>query len=157
MSWQTVAEGTWDDIKTYVENRELQKGERMRVIMTLNMPVGHAFDLAGMEHVFSPMMPIGMDLVDVWGEGSRTAVVEMEADPAWLIPAVAFVAANWKVIAISVGVVLVTLLALVITFKIAIFTVATPGSTLVTAILIGAAAVGGLYLLTRGKSYAPTR
>jgi len=74
----------------------LPKGTPLRVVMDLKLPVGRAFDLPGAELVFKRFIPPGLILKDVHSEGSRRAVVELEADPAW-IPAVAlFIARHWS-------------------------------------------------------------
>lgn len=81
--WQTVAEGAhfWD-IKQLVADRELPKGTKIRVV--LDTPgFDWLFDMVGAELVFLPVVPKGMDLVDVWGENGQ-GIVEMEADPAHL-------------------------------------------------------------------------
>ncbi|MBA7597127.1 hypothetical protein ES703_04122 [subsurface metagenome] len=98
--WQTVARGdSLDELAATVANFELKKGTKIRFEMDLNMPVAFLFDMAGAEHLFS--MPEGVDLVDVYGEGWSKAVVEAEADPAWLVGILVFIRAHW--IAIVVG------------------------------------------------------
>ena len=106
MSFKIVAEGpSFDDLATTVSNFELKKGTKVRFEMDLNMPVAFLFNVAGIEHLFSID---GLDLKDVHGEGWSTAVVEAEADPAWLLGVIAFIKAHWVAIAIG-GIVLYTL------------------------------------------------
>jgi len=101
MNWVTVAQGVnLFDLEATVEDLELPKGARMKVIMDLKMPIGWAFDMAGAEFLFQPFVPDGMELVDVYGEGSQ-GFVEMEADPAWLLVALAFIKAHWLAITIA--------------------------------------------------------
>lgn len=104
--WQTVAEGTsLDELAATVADFELKKGTKIRFEMDLGMPVASLFDVAGVEHLFS--MPEGIDLIDVYGEGWSKAVIEAEADPAWLLAIVAFVKAHWIAIVIGTFVLLV--------------------------------------------------
>lgn len=112
MAWETVAEGTsLFDLQSLVGDMELPKGTKMQVIMDLHLPVSWIFDVAGAELIFQPLMPEGMDLVDVYGEGSQ-GVVEMEADPAWLLAVLAFLKAHWLFIIIA-GFLLGTLIAFI--------------------------------------------
>ena len=147
MAWQTVAVGSFDELRLMAANQELQKGTRVRVEMELSVPVGWAFDLAGVEKLFP--MPEGMDMVDVWGEGSRKAVVELEADPAWLVPMVLFLGANWKAVVIATAVGAFVLLAIVSLIKILVQVVKAPGAAFSLLLVGGIAAIGlGLLLAT---------
>ncbi len=114
-SWQQAAVGTslWD-LEATIADLNLQKGDRMRVEMDLKVPVGFLFDAAGAELLFKPVVPDGMDLVDVWGEGSK-AYVELEADPVFLVAALAFIKAHWVGIVIA-GFLLAALVASIIVF-----------------------------------------
>lgn len=58
----------------------LEPGSTFVVELQLNQPVASAFNLAGAESVFSPVVPPGLSLVDVRGVGTRTVVVEMRVD-----------------------------------------------------------------------------
>lgn len=99
--WVTVAEGvSLSDLSATVADMELPKGTKMMVVMDLKFPVGWAFDVAGAEWLFKPFTPDGMDLIDVYGEGSQ-GFVEMEADPAWLVAVLAFIRAHWLAITIA--------------------------------------------------------
>lgn len=99
--WELVAEGPLGDIQAKVADRELPKGTRVKMIMDLALPVGSIFDAAGAEWIFRPFVPDGFDMVDVYGDGSSKGVVEMEADPGWLLAAISFIRANWAAIIIS--------------------------------------------------------
>jgi len=95
--WVTVAQGTTFEMlgQARPADVELPKGTPIRVVMELSQPVAFAFNMAGAEAIFRPAMPDGMELVDVHSAGLSTVVVEMRADPAWLLPLVAFVAVRW--------------------------------------------------------------
>lgn len=118
--WQVVAQGTniWDLASTIGE-LELRKGSELRVIMDLNLPLGWAFDLAGAELIFKPFTPEGMTLVDVYGEGN-VGIVEMKADPAWLLAILAFIKAHWVAIIIAGFVLTVIIAFITVLVKIAV-------------------------------------
>lgn len=118
--WQTVAEGTniWD-LESTIGELHLPKGSEMRVEINLTMPVGWAFDIAGAELVFQPFIPAGMDLVDVYGEGSK-GYIDMEADPAWLLAALAFIRAHWLAITIAGFVLTAIIASIIVLVKIAV-------------------------------------
>lgn len=88
MAWKLVAES--DSLETFgddvVEDMELPKGTRVRITMNFHLPVGYFFNLPGAEYIFSPVMPEGIELIDVHANGAWGAIVEGVADPAWLIP-----------------------------------------------------------------------
>jgi len=84
----------------------LTKGTQVKFVLTLKLPVAKAFDLPGAELIFRPVIPPGLKLVDVWGEGLTTAIVLCEVDPnefvavaipvpAWLPAVIAFVVRHW--------------------------------------------------------------
>lgn len=99
--WVTVAEGTnLLDLTQTVADMELIKGTKIRAVIDLTLPLGWAFDVAGAELIFQPFMPEGVDLVDVYGEGSK-GYVDMEADPVWLVAFLAFLKAHWLAITIA--------------------------------------------------------
>lgn len=106
MAWETVAES--DSLEglgqALTEDMELPKGTKIRFVMQLIAPIGFVFSLPGMELLFRPFIPGGIDLVDVHGHGTWGAMIECEADPAWLIAVLAFVRAHWLAISlISIG------------------------------------------------------
>ena len=106
MIWKTVASGSsFEDLKTLVPDRELKKGDRLKIELTLNQPVARLFDLAGAELMFRGSMPDGLDLIDVYGEGNNKVVIIGEADPIFLVAAVTFIARNWLTLALlSLGI-----------------------------------------------------
>lgn len=120
--WETVAEGTsFSDLKSLVGEMELPKGAKVKVIMDLKVPVGFVFDAPGAEWFFKPFTPDGMEILDVYGEGSQ-GIVEMEADPAWLLGILAFIKAHWLAILIATFV-----LGAIITFIRIMVQIAGPG------------------------------
>jgi len=97
--WKTVAEGTnlWD-LEQVVEDMELPKGTHVKVVM--DTWASWAFDVAGAELAFKPFIPGGLELIDVYGERGK-GIVEMEADPAWLVAVLAFMKAHWLAVTIA--------------------------------------------------------
>lgn len=112
-AWQQVAQAAniWD-LESAVGELELPKGSKLKVVMDLKLPLDWLFDIGGIELIFKPFIPDGMDLIDVYGEEGR-GIVEMEADPAWLIAVLTFMKAHWLSIVIS-GFVLTTIIASII-------------------------------------------
>jgi hypothetical protein len=97
--WKTVATGaSLNDLESTIGELQLPKGTPMKIYM--DTPVSWAFDAFGAELLFKPYVPDGMELVDVYEENGR-GVVEMEADPAWLLAVVAFIKAHWLAIVIA--------------------------------------------------------
>ena len=97
--WQIVAEGTSIfDLESIIGQMELTKGMKVRVVMDTWVP--WLFDTAGAELIFKPFVPDGLDLIDVYGESGQ-GIVDMEADPAWLLAVVAFIKAHWVAITIA--------------------------------------------------------
>ncbi len=107
--------GSFDALRQAVPGAALRAGSPFIVQMGLKMPVAKAFDLAGAETLFRRVTPPGMDLVDVHSDGWSTVIVNMRvrAEAAQApegsarmaaLPAVAavvaFLAANWKILAL---------------------------------------------------------
>jgi len=138
MGWEVVAQGTSIfDLESTVGELELPKGSKIKVVLDLKLPLGWAFNLPGADLPFKPFIPEGTDLVDVYGEGSE-GIIELEADPVWLLALLAFIKAHWLAITIA-GFVLATIIALIIVLvKIAVAP-ALP--------IAGIAIAGGLALL----------
>ena len=110
--WTTVAQGvSLFDLEQVVGDMELTKGVKIKAVIDLTLPIGWAFDAAGAELIFQPFIPDGVDLIDVYGEGSQ-GIVEMEADPIWLLPFLSFLKAHWLAIAIA-GFVLTAIIAFI--------------------------------------------
>lgn len=147
-SWQTVAVGTSiGDLEATLSDFELKKGDRMRVIMDLpSWLPWNPFDLAGAEWVFQPYVPDGMDLIDVWGEG-RQGIVELEADPVWLVAALGFIKAHWLAIIIAGFLLTVLVTTIIVQVKIA----QAPALPIAMAAIIGGLAIVGIiaYSVTR--------
>lgn len=101
MPWIIAAEGTsfWD-LKETIADMELTKGTRMKVIMDTKISIGAAFDFIGAEWLMKPFIPDGMELIDVYGEGGQ-GIVELEADPVWLLAVLAFIKAHWLALVIA--------------------------------------------------------
>lgn len=92
----TVAEaGSFEELDKVLPQLEIPKGAKVRFVMELNAPVAPAFDLPGAEIIFGGAMPEGLELIDVYGEGWSTAVVEAESDPVHLAAIGTFLVAHW--------------------------------------------------------------
>ena len=150
MGWEVAAQGTnLANLSATLENFELPKGTRMKVIFDLKAPVGFLFNAAGAEWLAGPFIPDGMDLVDVYGSGSK-GIVEMESDPAWLLAVLAFMRAHW--VALTLGTFALWLLISLITV-----TIKMPAILALPWMLIVGAAVGIVGLIAlQGKRKAPS-
>ena len=145
MAWQTVAEGaSITELKQLVSDMELPKGSKVRVVM--NTPVPWLFDVAGAELAFRPFIPDGLDLIDVYGEDDK-GIVDMEADPAWLIAVLAFIKAHWLAIIIAGFV-----LTVIVSFIRVMVEVATASSVFPAIYIIIAAVIVVGILLSRRKA-----
>ncbi|MBA7644268.1 hypothetical protein ES703_52010 [subsurface metagenome] len=145
--WQVVAEGTnIRDLESTVGEMELPKGSKLLVVMDLKLPLGFLFDIAGAELLFKPFVPDGMDLIDVYGEGSQ-GFVEMEADPAWLLAVLAFVKAHWLAITIATFVLAAIIAAIIVLVKIAV----APALPIAAIAIGGGLALLGIVLLSRRR------
>jgi len=107
MAWKLLAES--DSIETLgddiVEDIELPKGTRVRIAMDFILPVGYFFDLPGAEYIFRPIMPEGIELIDVHANGAWGATIEGAVDPPWLLASLAFIKVHWLVISlITIGI-----------------------------------------------------
>lgn len=139
MAWQTVAGGaSFAELTTIIGDMELPKGTRVKVVMDLKLPLGWVFDTPMTQLAFGYLIPDGMKLIDVYGEGSQ-GIVEMEADPAWLLALLAFVKAHWVAILIATFV-----LGLIILFIRVMVEIVGPGPFGVPwwAWIVGGAAIG---------------
>lgn len=143
--WIIAAEGTsiWD-LESTVGELSLPKGSRIKVVMDLRLPLGWAFDMAGAESLFKPFAPGGTKVIDVYGEGS-TGIVEMEADPVWLLGFLAFIKAHWIAIMIAGFVLTVIIMSIIVLVKIAV----APALPIAAIAIIGALAIGGIILVGR--------
>ncbi len=142
--WIKVAEGpSLGELSPIVADMNLTKGTRMRVVMNTWAP--WLFDMAGAELAFAGSVPEGMDLIDVWGEGGQ-GIVELEADPIWMVAALAFIKLHW--VALIIGVLAGFVLG-AITTAVVVFILKVPAVAQIPVLLIIGAAIGivGLALL----------
>ena len=150
MAWRLVAEGaSLAELTSTVGELKLPKGSKVRVIM--DTWAAGAFDALGAELVFSPFIPDGLNLVDVWGEGGK-GIVEMEADPAWLLAILAFIKAHWLAIIIA-GFVL-TVIVSFIRIMVEVVTAPTPipaALIIIGVVLLAMMAMGKPNTQERGK------
>jgi len=141
----TVAEGTkFSELEQKVADMNLPKGTKIRAVMDTNY--SWLFDLAGAEWAIKPFVPDGVDLIDVYGEGNK-AIVDMEADPIYLVPLLIAIA-KWGAITIAVGFVLYTIVSLI-----RIMVWGAEAEAIPFALIAGiAAGVIGILLLTRSRA-----
>ena len=162
--WKEVSRSTNIlGIRSTIGDLELRPGDKMRIIMELKVPMGWLFDVGGIELIMQPFVPDGMNLVDVYGEGSE-AYVDMEVPSInndfriagsvgflgiGLVAALAFLKVHWVALAI-LGVAITTILAvIIILIKIAI----APALPIATMAIAGAVVLGIIVL----NQYAPPR
>ncbi len=146
--WQVVAEGTSIfDLESTIGQLELTKGMKVRVVM--ETPAPWIFDTAGAELVFKPFVPEGLDLIDVYGENGQ-GIVDMEADPAWLLAVLAFMKAHWLAITIA-GFALAALISFITVM------VKIPAAAQIPVALIVGAAVGIVVLTALAARSPPGR
>lgn len=95
--WIKIAEGvSLSELSQVIADRELKKGTPVRFEMTLNLPLAHAFDLAGAEQLFGTIMPEGLIVQDVYSpDNTYQVVIDAEADPVHVAAIVAWVKAHW--------------------------------------------------------------
>ncbi len=148
MVWKTVAQGvSLDQMERLVENENYGKGVRMRIVMETS--VDWLFDLAGAEHVFAGVVPDGWDMVDVWGEDGL-GIVEIEADPAWLVATLAFMRVHW--LALTIAGLAIWLFVSFITIMVKVPVALVPFALLVGA---GLGVVGIILLQNKNRVRAP--
>lgn len=99
MAWRVVAEGrNFADLRARVANMEFGKGTRLRMVMEGPPGFGPACDITPNWLVPAPE---GTEVIDVWGEGAGTGIIELEADPVWLVAVLTFVKVHW--VALLIG------------------------------------------------------
>ncbi len=146
--WQVVAQGTsLFDLESTIGQMELTKGTKIRVVMDTWAP--WAFDMGGAELIFKPFIPDGVDLIDVYGEGGQ-GIVEVEADPIWLVAMVAFIKAHWVAITIA-GFILAAIISLITVM------VKVPAVAAIPIMLIVGAALGVIGLTLLASRSPPRR
>ncbi len=97
-NYQPVAQaGSFDELNTKLAatGGRLNSGDRVRFMLQLKEPLAPAFNLAGAELIFSRIMPKGLILDDVRGEGFTTVIIEAHATSPQLAAIGAWLAANW--------------------------------------------------------------
>lgn len=152
MRWIKAAEAhSFEELELLVADRELQKGEQVKVFFDFKVPgVAKAFDAWGAEQVFSPFIPEGMDLVDVYEEEGK-GVVLLEADPAWLVAVLLFIKSHWLALTIGGVILAVAIAAIVIFIKV-------EGNMTMFWLIVGLGVVGialiGFALMKRGPPWA---
>jgi len=102
MAWTLVGEGnSLDDLKLLVADRELPRGTKVKFQLRLNLPVGYIFDVAGVEAIFRPQMPEGLELKDVRGDGWWEATIDAAANSPALGAIILFIKAHWLALVIG--------------------------------------------------------
>ena len=117
MFWETIAEGPGIRELRVIEEKRLPKGTHVRFVIKVRTPAGiptaRVFDLPGAEAVFRPLMPEGLELLDVHSpDDYETGVVEARvvANPIVTTSSiVAFIAANWFKIAVALGIIILAI------------------------------------------------
>lgn len=153
--WEKVAEGVGIfDLHSVVGEVELTKGTQMKVTMDLKVPVGGMFNWAVADWLAQRFVPDGMVFVDAYGEGSE-GVIEMEADPAWLLAVVAFIEAHW--VALTIAGFALWLIISLITISVKVPPVAQiPSVAQIPFWLLAGAAIGVVGIIVLGRRKAPT-
>ncbi len=141
IGYTLVAQGDkLSNLQSIVGDMALPSGTKLRLeadIISQNMPGGYIspaiiFNVAGMENIFRPYMPASIILDDVRAEGT-TLVVEMHATSPFLVPVIAFIAANWLSISITVGLIGFALFTLIGGVELGVNLPAVVGQTITTA------------------------
>ena len=149
MGWIVAAQGTsFSDLKETIQDMELPKGTKMKVVMDLKVPVGGSFNWAVSDWLAEKFVPDGMEFIDAYGEGSQ-GTIEMESDPAFLLAILAFIKAHWFALVIA-GFLLWLIISLINVLINIPEALQIPTLILVG---IGIAAVGFLYLSTRKRKW----
>lgn len=148
--WQEVAEGIniWD-LQATVADMELPKGTKMKIIMDLKVPIGGMFNWAVADWLAEKFVPDGMVFIDAYGEGSQ-GIVEMEADPAWLLAVLAFIKAHWIALTIAGFLLAAIIASIIILVKLAV------APTMPTLALVGLGAGALLLVLALTARKSPT-
>ena len=101
MAWTVAAKGTsFSDLSATIQDLELPKGTKMKVVIDLTVPVGGMFNWAVADWIAEKATPDGMIFVDAYGDGSQ-GIVEMKSDPAFLLAVLAFIKAHWVALVIA--------------------------------------------------------
>jgi len=135
----------FDELVEVIPDITLPKGDPLRIVLELNLPVAKAFDLPGAELIFEPVMPEGLILEDVYGVGAWKVVIDCRVDPVGLPAVAAWLAANWKILALLAIGIPVALGLLVASVAILVLAIRAPEVFL--GIFIGVGAVATAFLL----------
>jgi hypothetical protein len=82
-------------------NKQLQHGDKVRFVLTLNQAVAHFFDVAGAELIFRSVMPPGLILDDVYSIDASTVGIDAHATSPPFAAIGAWIAANWMWVALG--------------------------------------------------------
>ena len=100
---QVLAEGdSLLDLHSIVGEYQLEKGDRLRLEVDLNLPIARAFNLGGVEHIFSPVMPEGVRLIDVRGQGNYKVLFDMEVTGTRLSDILWDISKYWSVLTLPI-------------------------------------------------------
>ncbi len=165
--YQVVAQATsLAGLKNVLTTMKLNPGDKVLVTMDLKLPMGWAFDAAGAELLFKPLMPDHMNLIDVWGEDS-VGYVEMEATSPPLAAVLAFISNHWLAILIAGAVIAALVFLVTVSVKTAVSIAQTPTWVVASLVIAGIALLGlavykGVssgkvqYQLKQGETYLKT-
>jgi len=152
--WTVAEASSFEELEGIMPDLEIPKGGRVRITMELTQPVAPAFDLVGAEQLFGGLMPEGLALIDVHGEGWTTVVIEGESDPVRLAAIAAFLVQHWLGLSLAAIGIAATLGFLLLAVKVDINKVieAAPSVTKWLAIgAVGAAGIGLLAVLSKKR------
>lgn len=147
-TWVNVAEGSsFSSLSQLVGNQDLPKGTPVLVKMNVGA-FAYAFDLPGAELAFQPFVPPGMDLRDVYGEGSY-GYVKLESDPTSIGDMVSYIITFWGDILLS-AVRLVTKVVNIVISAFIEWGAKTAWNIFSPVIILSAVAIGGVLLIKAG-------
>lgn len=148
-NYQLVAKASsFDELNTELAatGGQLYSGDKVRMILELNEPLAPAFNLAGAELIFSQVMPEGLILDDVHGEGWSTVIIEAHATSPPLAAIGVWLAANWVWVTLGAIGIAVALGVLIYSVSFLVLSVRSPETISKTAMWV-AIGVGGLAVI----------
>jgi len=126
--------------------QQLKHGDKIRFVLNMSQPVAHAFDLAGAELIFRPIMPPGIILDDVYSIDASTVGIDAHATSPMFAAIGAWLAANWVYVTLGAIGITIALGLLVAGVAFLVLAVGSPQTIAETskwvAIGLGAVAVG---------------
>jgi hypothetical protein len=138
MGYEVLATvNSFEELANIRTNYHLQAGDRVKLDFQVQWPFGSAFNLAGVENLFNPLMPDHMFLIDVGSDNPNSAYIEMEATSPPLAVVLAAIPA-WAYIILASG---VALAAIIITITVSVKISQTPATLVSTGLLIGVVAI----------------